>query len=67
MLTLILLDDELALDDVFCVAGGIVSISAVDIVVISKKELKKIREFSKYWVYFDLWDFAFEILLIKQV
>lgn len=46
MLTLNLLDDELAFDDVFCATGGIVSINAVDIVVISKnkKENKRIRK-----------------------
>ena len=38
MLTLNLLEDELAFDDIFCVTGGIVSINAVDIVVISKNK-----------------------------
>jgi len=38
LLTLNLLEDELAFDDIFCVTGGIVSINAVDIVVISKNK-----------------------------
>ena len=66
LLTLNLLEDELAFDDIFCVTGGIVSINAVDIVVISKNKSSTKLVINLFNVFIRIknfdWRFVYKII-----